>query len=546
MSNDPAGENVSLLHSPRPSRATAPASQKPESLNVPGATLDLNLSLQGRPLTPAPASWPVRSETPDLMTWHGGHGGNLEPTRAPPPAKLHPIDAGSDMARPNSRSKVHHPHPEQPAEVAQDPHVTTTGDNMLSPRDAGLDLARPYEGAMVHQPPPETSSFADAASALRMVGHAARHYRTFHHAHEEQSLPPPQKPPLTPPPSRAADTATTLASISKPPLVAPMPLAPSVLPSKALPSLQELSATYKLAWEDNDFLMSDELRHVRLQLEHLKVERVLRDKGIESTVVIFGSARIRPAVQLNASIETLSATIAKLKSERQDHPDLPRLEADLTTAQRLLPLSKYYDAARELGRIVTRASDRHGMVVVTGGGPGVMEGANRGAHDAQGYSIGLNIVLPHEQHPNPYVTPDLCFSFHYFSIRKMHFLQRARALVAMPGGWGTFDELFECLTLIQTHKMWRIPVLLFGREFWEKVIRWEGFVETGVISPADLDLFQYVETAEEAWKAICVFYESAAVGGASSSPPLREGPPSGPAAPEARIGAVPGSASAKN
>ncbi|KAJ3336178.1 Bifunctional polymyxin resistance protein ArnA [Gonapodya sp. JEL0774] len=250
---------------------------------------------------------------------------------------------------------------------------------------------------------------------------------------------------------------------------------------------------------------------VRLQLEHLKVEKVLKEKGIESTVVIFGSARIRPAVPIQQKIGELTASIERLTSSADgaDQETLHTLRAELLTQQRLLPLSKYYDQARELGRIVTRASDRHGMVVVTGGGPGIMEGANHGAHDAQGYSVGLNIVLPHEQHPNPYVTPELCFSFHYFSMRKMHFLQRARALVAFPGGWGTFDELFECLTLIQTKKMRRIPVLLFGREFWDKVVRWDGFVETGVIAPDDLQLFHFVETADDAWRVICNFYENA-------------------------------------
>ena len=178
-------------------------------------------------------------------------------------------------------------------------------------------------------------------------------------------------------------------------------------------------------------------------------------------------------------------------------------------AERLAAKSRYYEEARRFAQIVTRVSQGNGhreLVVVTGGGPGIMEAANRGADDVGGKSIGLSIVLPHEQHPNPYITPELSFQFHYFAVRKMHFLLRAKALVVYPGGYGTLDELFETLTLIQTRKVKAVPVLLFGRDYWERVIRFDALVEEGTIGMADLDLFQYVETAEEAWELIRNFY----------------------------------------
>lgn len=239
---------------------------------------------------------------------------------------------------------------------------------------------------------------------------------------------------------------------------------------------QTRSAAYKLAYDDPDFLVRDELRPVRLQLELLKPELLQAEAGIESTIVLFGGARIpRPEDKDTARTETLAG------------------------------LSAFYDEARAFARIMTERSRQNGHkhdVVVTGGGPGVMEAGNRGARDAGGVSIGLNIVLPHEQAPNEYVTPELCFNFHYFGIRKMHFLMRARAVAVFPGGFGTLDELFETLTLVQTGRMEQIPILLFGRRFWERIVDWEALAEAGTISQDDLKLFRFVETAQEAVAAI--------------------------------------------
>ncbi|WP_164660725.1 TIGR00730 family Rossman fold protein [Tropicibacter sp. Alg240-R139] len=239
---------------------------------------------------------------------------------------------------------------------------------------------------------------------------------------------------------------------------------------------QTRSPAYKLAFADEDFLCRDELRPVRLQLELLKPELMMAEREITSTIVMFGGARIpEPAQKHTARTQTLA------------------------------DLSEYYDEAREFARLMTEKSKQSGCrenVIVTGGGPGVMEAGNRGAEDAGGCSIGLNIVLPHEQAPNAYVTPDLSFNFHYFAIRKMHFLMRARAITVFPGGFGTMDELFEALTLIQTGRMDRVPFLLFGREFWEKVINWEALADAGTISNQDLDLFRFVDTAKDAMELI--------------------------------------------
>lgn len=235
---------------------------------------------------------------------------------------------------------------------------------------------------------------------------------------------------------------------------------------------QTRSPAYRLAFADNDFLCRDELRPVRLQLELLKPQLLLDEREIESTIVLFGGARIPdPAHKDKARTETLAG------------------------------LSEYYDEAREFARLMTLKSNGSGHrenVIVTGGGPGVMEAGNRGAAEAGGISIGLNIVLPHEQAPNEYVTPELSFNFHYFAIRKMHFLMRARAICVFPGGFGTMDEMFESLTLIQTGRMERVPFLLFGREFWERVINWEALADAGTISDEDLDLFRFVDTAQQA------------------------------------------------
>jgi hypothetical protein len=264
---------------------------------------------------------------------------------------------------------------------------------------------------------------------------------------------------------------------------------------KPVEAIQCQSPSYRLAFQDPEFLLKDELRPVRLQLELLKPELILQEHQIESAIVVFGSARI-PEPQ--AAREALQQAEAELKRD----PANAALQQNLRMAERRLANSRYYDEARRLGRIIATHSDDHRLVVMTGGGPGIMEAANRGAHDAGAASIGMNIVLPHEQLPNPYITPDLNFRFHYFAIRKMHLIMRAKCLIAFPGGFGTFDELFETLTLIQTGKVRRIPVLLFGRHFWGRIINFQALVEEGTISAEDLNLFNYVETAEEAWEII--------------------------------------------
>jgi uncharacterized protein (TIGR00730 family) len=255
------------------------------------------------------------------------------------------------------------------------------------------------------------------------------------------------------------------------------------------------STSYRLAFQDPEFLLQDALRPVRLQLELLKPELILQEQHIESTVVVFGSARITDP-------ETAEARLASARNKYDQSSDDPLLAQKVALARRVLENSRYYQEARKLGHLISSNTGKDKMVVITGGGPGIMEAANRGAHDAGMPSIGMNIVLPHEQMPNPYITPDLNFRFHYFAIRKMHLLMRAKSLVAFPGGFGTLDELFETLTLIQTGKVKPIPVLLFGKAFWERVINFKVLVEEGTISARDLELFVYVETAEEAWELI--------------------------------------------
>lgn len=249
---------------------------------------------------------------------------------------------------------------------------------------------------------------------------------------------------------------------------------------------------YKLAFQDMDFLLREDLRPVRFQLELLKPQLLLDEANIASTLVMYGSARIPEPEKAAALLE------------------LAEDEPSRKIAERLVAKSKYYDVARELAQIsskfpVDEEGKRH-FVVCSGGGPSIMEAANRGAQDVGADSIGLNIVLPHEQAPNPYVTPSLSMQFHYFALRKMHFLLHARAVAVFPGGFGTFDESFELLTLIQTGKIARIPVLFYGREFWDRVVSFEALCEEGVISPRDLDLITYCETAEEGWDAIKRFY----------------------------------------
>lgn len=248
-------------------------------------------------------------------------------------------------------------------------------------------------------------------------------------------------------------------------------------------------SAYRLAFTDNAFLLREELRPVRMQLELLKPELVQTEAGIESTIVIFGSARV-------LSPEAAAADLAQARS--RDDAQAVRV------AETRVSMSRYYDEARRFAAIVTQrtAGMETPVYVVTGGGPGIMEAGNRGAFEVGGKSIGLNIVLPHEQEPNPYITPELCFQFHYFALRKMHFLMRSIALVCFPGGFGTLDELFETMTLVQTGKCRKRPILLFGREFWSRLINFDVLIETGMISPGDVHLFRYVETAEEAWAVL--------------------------------------------
>jgi uncharacterized protein (TIGR00730 family) len=252
-------------------------------------------------------------------------------------------------------------------------------------------------------------------------------------------------------------------------------------------------SAYRLAFSDNKFLLREELRPVRMQLELLKPELIQQEHGIESTIVIFGSARILPPADAASALELARASGDELVIRR---------------AEMALAMSRYYEEAQRFAELVTRRSETLDtpVYVVTGGGPGIMEAGNRGAHQCGGRSIGLNIVLPHEQAPNPYITPELCFQFHYFGLRKMHFLMRSIGLVAFPGGFGTLDELFEALTLIQTGKCRRRPVLLFGREFWSRLINFDLLIDTGMISAADINLFHYVETAEEAWELLQAEY----------------------------------------
>ncbi|MBL8328711.1 MAG: TIGR00730 family Rossman fold protein [Rubrivivax sp.] len=252
-------------------------------------------------------------------------------------------------------------------------------------------------------------------------------------------------------------------------------------------------SAYRLAFADTEFLLREELRPVRMQLELLKPELIQQQLGITSTIVIFGSARIpEPALARE-----------RLALARQGTD-----EAAVKRAEMALQMSAYYDEARRFAALVTEHTRHHDtpVVVVTGGGPGIMEAGNRGAFESGGKSIGLNIVLPHEQAPNPYITPELCFQFHYFALRKMHFLMRSIALVCFPGGFGTLDELFEVMTLQQTGKVRRRPILLFGRAFWEKLLNVQHLVDTGMISPQDLSLFHYVESAEEAWAHLEAHY----------------------------------------
>ena len=258
---------------------------------------------------------------------------------------------------------------------------------------------------------------------------------------------------------------------------------------KPAPRYSGPDSSYQLAFTDERFLLREDLRPVRMQLELLKPELILREERIVATIVIFGSARLVP-------MDVAEARLATVASGSDN--------AAVARARMALHMARYYEEARQLSALITRASNKldEKIVVVTGGGPGIMEAGNRGASEAGGPSIGLNIVLPHEQEPNAYITPRLCFQFHYFALRKMHFLMRSAGLVCFPGGFGTLDEMFEVLTLTQTGKVRKRPIVLVGKEFWSKLMNWEWLVETGMIADDDLKLFHLVETAEEAWAVL--------------------------------------------
>ena len=275
---------------------------------------------------------------------------------------------------------------------------------------------------------------------------------------------------------------------------------------EALKRINEImkSPSYRLAVEDSDFLLSDDTLPVRLQLDYIKPELILRKHGIERTIVVFGSTRI---IERKSALKRLEAAQKALGKE----PESEKLLKEVRRAERILEKSKYYDIAREFGQLVGKAgkgSDDNRVAIMTGGGPGIMEAANRGAFDVGAKTIGLNITLPHEQFPNPYITPELCFQFYYFAIRKMHFLKRACGLVVCPGGYGTMDELFETLTLIQTRKIAPVPVIFIGREYWEKLIDFDMFEEEGVIDPEDRELFWFAESAQEAWEGMRAWHEA--------------------------------------
>lgn len=268
---------------------------------------------------------------------------------------------------------------------------------------------------------------------------------------------------------------------------------------------QQLMKTpaYTRAYEDLDLLHRDELRPIRLQLELMKPELMQQENKIVSTIVVFGSARMPDP-------EFAAADLERAQGAAKASPGDEKTRAALAQARKRVHQARYYSVAREFARIVSSScqmQSRREHVVVTGGGPGIMEAGNRGAYDSGAKTIGLNIALPYEQRPNPYITPELCFNFRYFAIRKMHFLMRARALVAFPGGFGTMDELFEALTLIQTKKVSPIPVVLVGREFWEQVINFPLLVEEGYICAEDLELFSYAEEASEIWSQITDYHE---------------------------------------
>jgi len=267
------------------------------------------------------------------------------------------------------------------------------------------------------------------------------------------------------------------------------------------------NANYIEADRDCDFLRRDEMRSVRLQVDYLKAEQLLEEHGIKHTIVVFGSTRIVEEAEARRRLNALK--------NRYKEDNSKKVKKELRIAKRVLKKSHYYDVARQFGAIVGRSGrgpEDTKVTLMTGGGPGIMEAANRGAFDVGAKSIGLNITLPHEQYPNPYITPELCFQFHYFAMRKLHFMRRASALVIFPGGYGTFDESFEILTLVQTRKIAPLPIVFVGKNYWKKVVDFDFLAEEGVIDPEDLELFKFVETAEEAWDHIAAWHESCGSG----------------------------------
>lgn len=262
--------------------------------------------------------------------------------------------------------------------------------------------------------------------------------------------------------------------------------------------------TFRLAFADADFLMSRETRGIRVQLELLKPDLILKKHGINSTVVVFGGARLRSQEDADEQLRQVQEKLAK-------QPDSAQLQKELAHAKNLVKNAHYYEDARTIGRVIgeyeRKAEPDKKIFICTGGGPGIMEAANRGAYEAKSPNIGLNIVLPHEQGFNPYITPELCFRFHYFATRKMHFLMRAKALLTFPGGFGTLDELFEILTLVQTNKTRPVPIILYGKEFWEELINFDALVKRGMISPEDVDLFKYADSPDETWEILQDWYQ---------------------------------------
>ena len=315
---------------------------------------------------------------------------------------------------------------------------------------------------------------------------------------EEESPPQRVRPPQIPHPAHPRERRVPLPG-HRPTPAADDPDAPRRL--KAILA----SPSYREADEDVAFLHQDETRGVRLQLDFLKAESLLAEHGIRHTIVVFGSTRIPDPAAAQQSVDALRRAL-------DEDPRDPARRRRLEVAERILAKSHYYNVAREFGRLVGGAPvqpDGGRVVVMTGGGPGTMEAANRGAYDTGAKTVGLNIRLPHEQYPNPYVTPELCFRFHYFALRKLHFLKRARALVAFPGGYGTFDELFETLTLVQTRTIHPIPVVLVGEAYWRRAFDVDFLVEEGVIDEEDRELFWYAETAQEIWDGILHWYKLA-------------------------------------